>query len=45
MKSIDPKDTEKLKQLISDCNDKELLQQMVKERWELKRKLQDDDYD
>lgn len=25
MKSIDPKDTEKLKQLINDCNDKDLL--------------------
>jgi len=31
MKSTDPEDAEKLKNLISECNDKELLKQMVQE--------------
>ena len=36
MKSTDPDDAEKLKNMISECNDKELLKQMVQERKKIK---------
>jgi len=39
MKSTDPEDADKLKQLISECNDKDLLRQMVAERKKIKEEL------
>lgn len=41
MKSIDPSDADKLKQLIEECNDKDVLKQMIAEWKWIKEEMQD----